>query len=256
MRKVLGWIRKVRFARSTLRQASIREKKGPSLEQKIHVKAPHQRSPYAMKFEDRSHEETERQQRCARSKAWNLAKNIYKLKENDKATFYSPAEEWALPAASTKEAEEREFVVDSGASMHMVSKRDLNSAELETMRTSRSPTTVMTANGEVQTREEATVYVKELNLFVTVVLLEETVAVLSLGKLCEEHGYTYHWTTGQKPHLTQKGKIIHCNTSNCVPSVVPGLSTSSSTTPTPSSSSSSQDSVFDASRHTENPVPE
>ena len=31
--------------------------------------------------------------------------------------------------------------------MHMVSKRDLNSAELETMRTSRSPTTVMTANG-------------------------------------------------------------------------------------------------------------
>ena len=39
--------------------------------------------------------------------------------------------------------------------MHMVSKKDLNSAELETMRTSRSPTTVMTANGEVQTKEES-----------------------------------------------------------------------------------------------------
>ena len=52
--------------------------------------------------------------------------------------------------------------------MHMVSKRDLNSAELETMRTWRSPTTVMTANGEVQTREEATVCVNELDLFVTV----------------------------------------------------------------------------------------
>ena len=58
--------------------------------------------------------------------------------------------------------------------MHKVSKKDLNSAELETMRTSRSPTTVMTANGEVQTREEATVYVKELDLIVTVMLLEET----------------------------------------------------------------------------------
>ena len=45
-----------------------RKKKGPSLG-KINVKVPHQRSPYAMKFEDRSHEETERQQRCARSKA-------------------------------------------------------------------------------------------------------------------------------------------------------------------------------------------
>ena len=37
-----------------------------------------------------------------------------------------------LPAASTIKPEEREFVVDSGASMHMVSKKDLNSAELQT----------------------------------------------------------------------------------------------------------------------------
>ena len=44
----------------------------------------------------------------------------------------------------------------------------------------------MTANGEVQTRYEATVYVKELDSFVTVMLLEETLAVLSLGKLCED----------------------------------------------------------------------
>ena len=41
--------------------------------------------------------------------------------------------------------------------MHMISKKDLNSAELETVTTSRSPTTVITANGEVQTNEEATV---------------------------------------------------------------------------------------------------
>ena len=66
--------------------------------------------------------------------------------------------------------------------MHMVSKRDLNPAELETMRTSRSPTTVMTANGEVRTNEEATIYVKELDVFVTVMLLEETPTVLSLGE--------------------------------------------------------------------------
>ena len=145
--KVLGSIRKARFTKSSLRQASIWEKKGPSLG-KIQVENPHQRSPYAMKFEDRSHQETERQRRCARS---NLVINLYKLKENDKATFYSPAEEWVLPAASTNEPEEREFVVDSGASMLIVSKRDLISAELETMRTSRSPTTV-TANGEANKR--------------------------------------------------------------------------------------------------------
>ena len=103
--------------------------------------------------------------------------------------------------------------------MHMVRKRDLNSAELETMRTSRSPTTVMTANGEVQTREEDTVNVKELDLFVTVMLLEETPAVLSLGKLFEDHGNAHHWTSGQKPHLTRNGKRIDCNISNDVPLV-------------------------------------
>ena len=54
--------------------------------------------------------------------------------------------------------------MDSGTRMHMASKKDLNSAELETMRTSRNPATVTTANGEVQTREEATVYIEESDL--------------------------------------------------------------------------------------------
>ena len=132
------------------------------------------------------------------------------------STFYSPLVECVLPSASTKEPEEREFVVNSGASMHVVSKRDLDSAELETMRISKNPTTVMTANGDVQTREEATVYVKELDIIVTVMLLEETPAVLSLGKLCEDHGYTYHWTSGQEPHLTKDVKRIDCSKSNYV----------------------------------------
>ena len=68
------------------------------------VKSPHQRSPYATNFADRSHEETERQERCARGKAWNLAKHIYKLKEKDKATFYSPTDEWIMPAACTNKS--------------------------------------------------------------------------------------------------------------------------------------------------------
>ena len=73
----------------------------------------------------------------------------------------------------------------------MLSRKDLNSAELETVRVSKSPTTVVAANGEVQTKEEATVYVKEFDLFVTVKLLEDISALLPLGKLCEDHGYFY-----------------------------------------------------------------
>ena len=75
MQKVLNAIQRVRFTKSTPRHASIQDEKGPSLGN-ILVKLRHQRSSYAIKFEDRSHKETERQERCARRNAWNLAKHI------------------------------------------------------------------------------------------------------------------------------------------------------------------------------------
>ena len=58
--------------------------------------------------------------------------------------------------------------------MHMISKRDLSDAELDTLTKSCSPTIVITANGEVQTHEEAIVYVKELDIFLTMKVLENT----------------------------------------------------------------------------------
>ena len=66
--------------------------------------------------------------------------------------FFSPAEVWCLPAPFAIKPEEREFVVDSGASMHMLSRKDLNSAELKTVRVSKNPTTVVAANGEAHTK--------------------------------------------------------------------------------------------------------
>ena len=65
--------------------------------------------------------------------------------------------------------------------MHMLSKKVLSSDETETLRRSRNPTTLVTANGEVQTNEEAQVYVHDLDLFVTVQILDDTPAFLSLG---------------------------------------------------------------------------
>ena len=112
--------------------------------------------------------------------------------------------------------------------MHMISKKDLSKAEMDTLTKSCSSTIVITANGEVQTQEEAIVYVKELDMFLTMKVLDNTPAVLSLGKLCDENGYSYEWINGQKPHLIKNGIRIICNTENFVPIVVPGLSSSSS----------------------------
>ena len=122
-------IRCVQFTKAVLRHANSRDQ-NPSLGM-ICPGDPHQRNPNAPKFEDRSQEETEWQERCARETSWRLAKDIQELQEKSEAAFFSPSENWCLAAPSTLKPEEREFVVDSGASMHMISKKDLNSAEME-----------------------------------------------------------------------------------------------------------------------------
>ena len=124
-------IRCVQFTKAVLRHANIRDQ-NPSLGI-ICPGQPRERSPNAPKFEDRSQEETEWQERYAREAAWKLAKSALKLEENERAAFFSPAENRCLPAPSTLKLEEREFVVDSGASMHMISKEDLNHAEMDTL---------------------------------------------------------------------------------------------------------------------------
>ena len=222
-------IQRVKFTKAIARHTKIRDQ-NPSLGY-ICPGEPHERSPNSPKFEDRSQEETEWQEQGAREAAWKLAKSVLKLKEHQRAAFFSPSENRCLPA-STLKPEEREFVVDSGASMHMISKQDLSDAEMDTLTKSCSPTIVITANGEVQTHEEA----KDLEKFLTMKVLEDTPAVLTLGKLCDEHGYSYESITGPKPHLTKNGIRIQCNTENFVPIVVPGLSTSSSSS-LPSSTS-------------------
>ena len=79
---ILKPIRCVRFTKAVLRHADIRDQ-NPSLGM-ICPGDPHQRNPNAPKFEDRSQEETEWQERWAREAAWRLAKSILKLKEKIK----------------------------------------------------------------------------------------------------------------------------------------------------------------------------
>ena len=191
--------------------------------------------------------------RCPRSSVEAGQKNLI-LEEHERATFFSPSENRCLSASNLK-PNEREFVVDSGASMHMISKKDLSEAEMDTLTKSCSPTIVITANGEVQTHEEATVYLQELDIFLTMKVVENTPAVLSIGKLCDENGYSYEWINGQKPHLIKNGIRIPCNTENFVPIVVPGLSSSSSGSSSTSKTPSRQESHSSSSSSSSSPSP-
>ena len=113
-------IQRVKFTKAMARHTKIRDQ-NPSLGY-ICPGEPHQRSPNAPKFEDRSQEETEWQEQGAREAAWRYAKSVFKFKEHERATFFSPSENRRLPA-STLKPEERELVVDSCASVHMISKK-------------------------------------------------------------------------------------------------------------------------------------
>ena len=200
----LGSKHTVKFSKGTRHQIKIRERKGPS-RGIIPKCAPNERSPCTQKFGERSHEETLHQERCARRVAWNLAKQIYMLKNADNASFHTPLEARVVPAPTSKRPDEREFAVDSGASMCMLSKKNSSSVEMDTVKRSRTPAVVLTANGEVQAHEEAQVIVHDL--FVTVHLLDETLADLSLGKLCEDHGYSYEWVQRSKTTVDQNGQL-------------------------------------------------
>ena len=73
----------------------------------------------------------------------------------------------------------------------IVSKKDLTLLEKETLRYPKQPTPVITANGSKHTIRQATIFVTDLDTFVTVQLLEDTPAVLSLCNHCEENGYVF-----------------------------------------------------------------
>ena len=90
-------IQSVKFTKAVARHTKIWDQ-NPSLGL-ICPGEPHQRSPNAPKFEDRSQEETEWQEQGAREAAWRLAKSVFKIKEQEKATFFSPSENRCLPAS-------------------------------------------------------------------------------------------------------------------------------------------------------------
>ena len=85
-------------------------------------------------------------------------------------------------------AADRMFVLDSGAST-MLSKGDLSSDLMDALRRSKKLHERLTATSEVQINEEAQVFAHDLDLFATVQLLDETLAVLSLHQLCSKRGY-------------------------------------------------------------------
>ena len=76
----------------------------------------------------------------------------------------------------------------------------------------------MNANGTVENKE-GTVYIADLDIFVFVKFVDDSPAVLSLGRLCETMGHSYSWKAGEQPSLINDGVTFNCRSENNVPVV-------------------------------------
>ena len=119
----------------------------------------------------------------------------------------------SLPVPSLKRPEEREFVVDPGASMHVLNRTDLNSAELETKRVSRNPTTVITA-----TRTSANSYTFTARSSSWRYKSSRT----RLQSCRQANSATHEWASGQKPNSTNSGKVMQHGElcTDCCPRII------------------------------------
>ena len=64
---------------------------------------------------------------------------------------------------------------------------------------------IQTANGVTTAEWEATIFVKDMDDYVDAILLEDAPPVLSLGKLCLDHGWSYSWEAGSELPTLKKG---------------------------------------------------
>ena len=102
--------------------------------------------------------------------------------------------------------------MDSGASLHIMSKNELTSGEKDVIRRSREAALTTTASGKAEStkKKKRTAYVNDLDVVVTMMLLEDSPAVVSLGLLCEEMVYSFEWKTGEVPSSDEwKRESLH-----------------------------------------------
>ena len=75
------------------------------------------------------------------------------------------------------------------------------------------PTIQIWCGSSYSIRERRQFSVLGQNFFwnLTMKVLQDTPAVLSPGKLGDEHGYSYEWINGQVPHLIWNGIRLQCS---------------------------------------------
>ena len=149
------------------------------------------------------------------------AKAVGKFDDTD-ASFFKisdPEKNSAAPTLTAAYAARRSFVIDSGASNHLIGYNQLTPKEKGSIRQIAEPQRLQSANGIVAVDKEVHVFVPALNISVWAKLMDDCPAILSLGILCTRQGWTYEWQNGKSPTLSKGTRRITLTPFHDVPMV-------------------------------------
>ncbi len=120
-----------------------------------------------------------------------LSRSLEVVTEDEQGTFFkhSVVRQRPLPR--------RQFIVDSGASFHLICRKLMTHDERKTIRQASAPITMHTANGVVSADLIGTVFVYQLGMEVECYILPDVPPLLSLGRLCLENHFRYVWEHGE-----------------------------------------------------------
>ena len=110
-----------------------------------------------------------------------------------------------------------EWGLDSGSENHLVSGAlfDDDDYEMNSYQMAR-PLRLATANGVISADKRMKMYVGSIGLGIEPIVLDNTVNVLSLGRLILDHGFAFSWTD-EGATLSKHGRVTECPLRGYVP---------------------------------------
>ena len=117
----------------------------------------------------------------------------------------------------------RILIIDSGATYHLVDLDGISEEERSTMRELENPVPVLAAGGKEWLRYECDVWIHELQMTVTAMMLKGTPAVLSMGKLVKQNGFKVWWDHPSPLTLIKDDLRVLCWDNMDVPRLTPAV---------------------------------
>ena len=134
-------------------------------------------------------------EQTANFRALELAREMVKEKRIKEATF---TDDTVVP--SVLRCRVTRWLVDTGAGRHVIGRKLLTNDQLANIQTV-EPITFWTANCNFESSEAIMMYIDPLGIEVLVYILDQCLAALSAGRLCEEDGCKLDWAAGGKVAL-------------------------------------------------------